>query len=127
MATLTDYLVLHDGTFTLEGHLNAKVLTFDLPADFVQGTNLAKPILAYKISPDSDEMTLQAGFNDPQRLQSNSEFHITLDSRTHRGLWEAADGSKLQPDQQNTCYFMTINGGSKVHVSDVILWFQRNV
>jgi len=125
--TITDYIVLSDGSFELDGHLDSKVFEFDLPNDFVQGTNLAKPILAYIINPLSGEVTHQAGFNDLQMLQSQSEVRFTHDARVERSLWEAVNGNKLNPGQRNTCYFMTVGAGSRARFRDVILWFQRSI
>ena len=60
-ATLADYITLQDGKKRIDGQPNALSLVFDLPSDFVKGTNKAKPILQFKI-----------GVNKPSDLTEHS-------------------------------------------------------
>ena len=128
MTTLADYVVIRDNPFEIgTGDLTQPhFFDFQLPNDYVKGTNVAKPILQFVVRGNlDDDYTYQIGFNDPQMLQSKSsvryESHNAPKSRTCT-LHEAIDGNKLNPGT-NRVYFR-INSG-KVGFSDVVLWFQR--
>ena len=127
MATLVDYIVIKDNPFEL-ATFGSEPHTFDfeLPADFVQGTGTARPVLQFVVRGNlDDDYTFQIGFNDPQELQSKSEVRYEFKNAESRifSLHEAIDGSKLKAGT-NKIYFR-VNSG-KVGFSDVILWFQRN-
>lgn len=53
MATVTDYQVLSGGGIVLDASTNDhdRTFTFKFPSNFVLGTNLAKPILAFWVTP----------------------------------------------------------------------------
>ena len=129
MASLVDYLVIKDGPFELKPGNSQEIFQFNLPNDYVAGTNLAKPILQFMVRGNlDDDYIFQIGFNDPQMLQSKSEVRYTFSDVAQSRIFsmhEAINGSKLNPGN-NTVYFRRIGTG-KVGFSDVVLWFQRTV
>ena len=127
MASMTDYQVLSDGSFELQGHLDVKPLDFTLPSDFTVGTFRAKPVLMWRVTPLSSSVRYQFGVNDPERLQSKSEGQRTYSNIANiaDGVWEAIGGEKFKAGENNSIYFMTVNASSKIRVSDVVIWYQR--
>lgn len=86
MASMTDYMVLHDGPFELKGHLDSKSVEFTLPSDFTVGTKFGKPILAFIFNPRLDDVKLHGGINT-NGLQSQSEIQLSY-IRIHRtSIW----------------------------------------
>ncbi len=130
MDTLADYVIIRDNPFDLgTGDLTQpSTFEFDLPADYVKGTHIAKPVLQFVVRGIlDDDYLFQIGFNDPQMLQSKSEVRYNFKDVPKSRIFtmhEAIDGSKLKPGK-NSIYFRIIEG--KVGFSDVILWFQRHI
>ncbi|WP_257666401.1 hypothetical protein [Parapedobacter tibetensis] len=128
MTTLADYLIIRDNPFEIgTGNLTQpSAFDFELPSDYVKGTNVAKPILQFIVRGIlDDDYFFQIGFNDPQQLQSKSEVRYKFKDVSKSRIFtmhEAIDGSKLKPGK-NRVYFRIIEG--KVGFSDVVLWFQR--
>lgn len=130
MPSLVDYIVIKDSPFELMPGNSEDFFDFNLPSDYVAGTNLAKPILQFMVRGNlDDDYTFQIGFNDPQMLQSQSEVRYSFSNVPQNRIFsmhEAIDGSKLNPGA-NRIYFRKIGVNVKVGFSDVILWFQRSV
>ncbi|MDJ0733263.1 MAG: hypothetical protein QNJ47_04110 [Nostocaceae cyanobacterium] len=130
--TLADYITLQDGTKRIDGQPNALNLVFDLPSDFVKGTNKAKPILQFKI-----------GVHKPSDLQvwvnsNNSGTNIQLDATlskhsTFRTYHEFVDGSKFKPGESNEIKFILVDhsiidtANNDITIADVALIYQRRI
>lgn len=131
MPSMTDYVVLSDGSFELDtvpasGSSDEKILTFDLPSDFTVGTNLAKPLLAYIINFVSDDGAVGIWINPEFPLRQTTRDHnLTWNNAHHAdsGLWEAILGTKLKAGAQNKIVFNLDSG--RVRFRDVVLWYQR--
>ena len=133
MASMTDYMVLHDGNFELStsptGPGDVKILNFTLPADFTVGTNFGKPLVAFIINPSSDDARVGMWVNPEgpnlQLLSSTQEQELTFSNASHhdRALWEAVSGTRFEAGQENTIVFKVWDG--RVVLRDIVLWYQR--
>lgn len=119
-------MVLSDGPFTLNDG-DTKNLDFTLPNDFTVGVNLAKPVLAFIIKPQSRNSEVGGWVNPTVSPFLASEQVISLNWNTDYhadcGLWEAIDGRKFDAGDSNRISFKSWDG--KVIIRDVILWYQR--
>jgi hypothetical protein len=133
MASMTDYMVLSDGSFDLSdspgGPGDVKRLDFDLTQNFTVGTFRAKPILAFIIRPGSGNVAVGGWVNpegpNVQLLQSTQDIALSWNTSVHvdYALWEAIDGEKFNQGGANTVFFKAWDGS--VRIRDVILWYQR--
>jgi hypothetical protein len=133
MASMVDYMVLHDGAFEIDtstgGPSDTKKLTFDLPADFTVGTNLAKPILAFLINPRSDSAQVGVWVNpegpNVQLTQSTQEMALSWSKADHfdQAQWAPVHGTKFNKGGENQIWFKAWKG--HLRVLNVILWYQR--
>lgn len=123
MATLADYQTLSDGRFTLAGNVTSKTLKFAVPSNFVFGTNKAKPVLAFKITPE-DNIQLKIDVNH-RNVMGSTNFNKSH-TRGHWTIFSATtafpEGSSF-PDDVDVTFFC--NSG-KVHIDDVVIWYQVN-
>jgi hypothetical protein len=132
MPSMTDYMVLSDGTFKVTDAFpesSQKVLTFTLPSDFTAGTNFARPVLAYIVKFTSSEGSVGVWVNPELPLkESQREQTLTWSNpkQADSGLWEVINGTKFKPGAENTVVF-AIQDAEKGTVTfrDVVLWFQR--
>jgi hypothetical protein len=129
MPTLTDYLVLSDVPFTLENPFEFKTLEFNLPDDYVKGTNFAKPIIMLQAKPLTDNVKLHVMFNSDIHVQIDAVFKLEFINvpRIDHGQWECVSGDLLFAGK-NTCRFRNFgDSSSQIRIRDVVLWFQRKV
>lgn len=136
MTTLTDYMVLHAGSFEIDstvasGPPDEKILTFNLPNDFTVGTHLAKPLLAFIVNFRSDDGGCGIWVNPefPLLASARSET-LSWNNATHldSGLWIAITGTKFKTGSDNRIVFAMQPGDSgHIRFLNVVLWFQRNV
>lgn len=135
--TIADYMVLSDGPFEIDSIPDgtvpvAKNLDFDLPRDFVVGTNRARPILQFLYGAKSGdgrfglwinvqnsafvEGTLNASFFWPERVGPEI------------ATWECFQGDLFRAGERNRLRFGFPSGwNGTLVVRDVVLWFQRSV
>lgn len=133
MASMTDYMILNDGSFELSdsprGPGDVKRLDFDLPGNFTVGTFRAKPILAFLINPISDDVRVGGWVNpegpNVQLLQSTQDIALHWGGGRHfdQALWEAISGAKFNKGGNNSVFFKAWDG--RVRIRDVVLWYQR--
>jgi len=130
MASMTDYMVLSDGSKTLDSHpsgTDRQIIDFNLPDNFTVGVNFGKPVLAFIINPQSRVSQVGGWVNPVADPFVSSEQVISLnwntDNHSDYGLWEAVDGRKFNPGGSNRIVFKAWEG--KVIVRDIILWYQR--
>lgn len=126
MPTIADYTVLSDGTFDLSSGQEKELAPFFPPDDLVPGTAKAKAILCYKARP-----LPQAPFSPQVDLKISLKFQnlnietVTIKDDSVRGLWEAFSAAELSSTVGNIFIFKSQSG--KVRISDVVLWYQRNI
>ena len=118
MATLADYIVINDGEFSLNPG-ESQTFHDDVPADVVEGTNRAKPILAFKA------WATPAGGSFEVEVNDTIIYGPTISGGDIRGLWETFPGTVLNPGITNTVQFRATN--NKIWFADVVLWLQRQV
>ncbi|MEM9152663.1 MAG: hypothetical protein AAGB19_19695 [Cyanobacteria bacterium P01_F01_bin.3] len=132
MATLADYIVLSDASFEINASFpTTKDLNFDLNNDFITGTKLAKPILAFIINPLTTDANVSITVSSgpvgsegfPQKQDTISTLRFSGELSHDQGLWEAFSGKLLTPNEPNTITFEVTAG--RVRVRDVVLWYQR--
>ena len=120
MPTIADYRVLRDSHFDLEPD-QERAFSFDLPNDLAD----AKLVLAYQarpfpLPPFAAVATVDIGFQFQQHVDT-----VTIRGETVHGLWETFPRLAVNTDITNTLIFKSTLG--KVRISDVVLWFQRDI
>lgn len=128
MPTVADYKVLNDGSFTLEQGETRKLGSFDLPSNFVRGTNRAKPILAYRakaLGSDDGALAPQARLRVSVQNGLHTLETVFLEGNGLSGQWEAFSGNFLNDIILNDVTFSLELG--RVWISDVILWYQVRI
>ena len=122
MPTVADYRVLRDSSFSLQVD-QERSLSFTLPDGFVQGTNLAKPIITFIADPtnNANNLRLEVDVND------QPIFSINLNGTVQRTVNEAISGQILNQNANNTVQFRVETGSGRVNLRSVILWYQVDV
>ena len=131
MPTVADYAVLSDARFDLSTSIgldsNLGRLTFNRPDNFVQGTNLAKPVLIYQVLPDPEcsyEVHINHPFGDsspePQRIHDKG----TIGGGRWRTVLEAIDGDLFGPGNNSLKFHVT---SGRASFADVILMYQVEI
>lgn len=115
MASLVDYMVISDGSFSLNPG-ESKTFQLTIPSNFVVGTNRARPILAFKVWATPSGGKFEIEVNDTE------VYNPTISGGDVRGLWEIFSGTILNPGITNTVQFRSTE--NKIWYSDVVLWFQ---
>ncbi|MEO1249671.1 MAG: hypothetical protein AAFW76_07505 [Pseudomonadota bacterium] len=115
MASLVDYIVINDGQFDLNPG-ESQTFTDPIPSNLIEGTNRAKPILAFKAWATPSGGSFEVEVND------NRIYSPTLSGGDVRGLWETFPGTVLNPGINNTVQFRATH--NKIWFSDVVLWLQ---
>lgn len=130
--TLSDYLTLQDGSRRFDGNPNAIDLNFQLPDDFVTGTNLAKPVIQFKYRA-RQETDLQLWIN-PDNNGSNVQIDVTFEaSSVVRSHHEFLNGNLFIPGEQNFIRFILVDhsttddNNNDIGISDVLLTYQRRI
>jgi hypothetical protein len=128
MSSLADYIVLSDSPFRLPDGLGVNDLHFTLPGDFVAGTRVARPILAYILRYESEEGEAHVWINPPSGegwVRDNADHTLTWSGGRSgdQGLWESIQGDKLDTRRENLIIFGVTKGRARFR--DVVLWFQR--
>lgn len=135
MATMADYQVLSDGPFEIDSIVDGfnpvfKTLSFDLPGNFTQGTNRARPILQFIFGALSRDGRFSYWVNVPQdRTLSTSPTgsHFWPERvGPEISTWECLQGDKFRAGARNTIVFGFAPGqNATVRIRDVVLWYQR--
>lgn len=128
---VASYITLQDEPFELSQSEVKRLKTFGLPNNFVKGTLLAKPVLTYKVHPQTVPVKYTIALNDPpgdENIPANKVIETrTLEMKVYGSLHEFVDGNKFIPGEQsdNIIDFRVILG--KAIFSDVILWFKVEI
>jgi hypothetical protein len=126
MAIIADYAVLRDGTFDLDGGQIKELEPFFPPDDLAPGTGQSKAILCYKARPlPQSPFSPQVDLKITLKFQNLNIETVRIKDDTVRGLWEAFSAAELSTTVGNVFIFSSESG--KVRISDVVLWYQRNV
>lgn len=124
MSILADYRVLSDGTFSPGPNQDFSVT---LPTNFVQGGG-HQPVLSFRLDtglPDG----LRFRIRSANALYPNfvTVFTATFNSDVAHTVHEVIDLSNLQGGVSNTIRFERLGGIGTLTISDVVLWYKRNV
>ncbi|MEJ2230013.1 MAG: hypothetical protein P8X46_02375 [Nitrospirales bacterium] len=132
MPTVADYVVLADVPFELD-RLNTPVTNtdgrfdFDRPDHFVEGLNLAKPVLFYRVLPlPSVEYFITVNLEFGQDFETPQQVHeeAQLNGQKWRTMHEPISGSVFS-QERNTIGFHVVSGLAQF--SDVVLMYQRSI
>ena len=115
MASLCNYIVVNDGSFSLNPG-ESQTFSDPIPSNLIIGTNRAKPILAFKAWATPSGGAFQIEIND------TFVYGPSISGGDIRGLWEAFPGTVLNPGINNTVQFRATE--NKIWFADIILWFQ---
>ena len=118
MATMADYVVLRDASFTLKKDDEKTLPTITLASNVSRGRGQSKPILAYVADPSDDakDLKYEIWINE-KRIETGS-----FSGGVKRGLWEVFT---FPENNDITIQFKVESGTGKVRFQDVVLWFQR--
>lgn len=123
MARVADYFVIHREPFDVEPGGESGAMVFTVHSDAVVDRADAAPVLSYQCRPLSDE---------PAALRidisGDNIEHVIVSVNTVRAMWKTFDGHLLHPGLgvDNNVKFRNTGEGS-IRVSDVIVWYQRNI
>lgn len=128
MPTVADYAVLRDTPFDIEKDGTHPPLVFFRPDNFVEGTNLAKAVLAFKCQPLNTNNSVGVTFR-VQRFAPGQEPTVmetmTLNTPTVHALWETFPAKGFGQNVSPGFEFDVLFG--RARISDVILWYQVRV
>ena len=126
MPTIADYSVLRDGSFDLDSGERKELAPFFPPSDLVPGTAKAKALLYYKARPlPQAPFAAQVHLRIILKVQNLEIEDIRIKDDSVRGLWEAFSAAELSSTVGNVFVFKSDSG--KVRISDVVLWYQRDI
>lgn len=137
--TIADYMILSDGAFEIDSVPDgvnpvAKNLHFDLPNDFVVGTNRAKPILQFifaALSTQSDSrFAYWINVEDTALVEGTRAGSHFWPERVGPEIstWEALSGELFRPGESNRLRFGFPPGWrGTARIRDVVLWYQRRI
>ncbi len=114
--TVADYQTLVDGALKVSPN-GPKTLSFTLPANFVKGTDKARPILSFKAKATNGAPTVKVELNDGQQYSLK-----VLGGGTVMTAYEVLKSSSFDTVGNNTIQFRA--EGGNVDVADVVLWYQ---
>ena len=125
MPTMADYIVIRDAPFDLVTGEERQFGAIAIPADRVPGTASAKAILQYKVRPPTSapfapSADIAVRFNGFEV----ETVKVTVD--TVRGLWETFPATVLNADSPANFVSFRVEQG-RIRISDVIVWFQRDI
>ena len=131
MPTVADYAVLTDASFELTEFMDLGAsqgrLDFHRPDNFVEGTNLAKPVLIYQVKP-GPEASYEVHINHPfgDDLPNPNRIHeaANIGGGRWRTMYEPIAGTLFQPGH-NTIKFHVVRG--EAHFADVLLMYQVEI
>lgn len=138
MPNTTTYTVLLDtaqkigggsGDFLIPPGKTSSGLRFNCPSDFVQGTNLSKPILLFRAHAIGRSfLHVHVNVNPVSQTTSNASFtcRFTGDHDLMMSLHEALNGADFNPGEENLIHFSLKADFGELWISDVILWYMRS-
>lgn len=128
MPDLASYHVLRDTPMNLSPFGNDEVdVNFNPPNDIIRNSNALRPVLSYRVDPSNNANGLVfevfiRQLNGVDKLVSK----FTLTGTVSRTVFEVVNGSDIHTGNQKVIF--RINGGTgSASVSDVIMWFHRDI
>lgn len=126
MARNTHYHVLQDGpTSITEG--NSLVLSWNPSNDIVLDSQTLSPVLSYRADPSNNANNLN--FKVAMQNQTGGNIPVgsfTLSGTVSRTVFEVLTRSGITKDSMR--FIFEVGGGvGNVSISDVIVWFHREV
>jgi len=123
MARVADFFVVRRETFDVEPGGESGAMVFTIHSDAVLNHADAAPVLSYQCRPLSDDSAVLR-----IDVSGDSIEHVTVSVNTVRAMWKVFDGHLLHPGlgADNNVKFRNTGEGS-IRISDVIVWYQRNV
>lgn len=131
MPTVADYVVLRDGSIELSRGESFDTRPFFRPDGFVEGTDLAKAIIAFKVQPlpvvtSSGTFSPHADINISKLLVPPEPVaSISLADGTLRAYWESFPATGFGVNVGTRFSFSLSKG--RALFADVILWYQVRV
>jgi len=122
MKTLADYQLIRDTVIALGAGEN-QAFEFVLPDDAVASGHSKRPVLAFFADPSGDASSLRLVAN----MNGAEIFSYRYSGGVGRGHWEAFTHDHLRIGASNTLQLSVPSGTGRMNVSDIILWYQRNV
>lgn len=118
MPEIADYLHLEDGRFTLPNNDDGvnREYSFPLPLDTSTNSRGVLTFVARRSNPGA--LTYTITLNGAEEISDNTQ---TESSR--RAIQEVVSGLRAGT---NTLVF-EVSGSGTLQVSDIVLWFQRNI
>jgi len=127
MAEIADYQIITKGPFTLAESNPKKDLPFDLPVNI---STSAGGVLGFVVADVSGALFGAAASVTFQILANNNKLtEYTLKTGTICSLLEtfAGGGGNLKIGSNTIRFEVTKSNLAGLKISDVVLWFQRNV
>jgi len=122
MTTLADYMLIRDSSFSVRAG-ESKDFEIELPRDAVSSSFSKRPILAFFVDPSADSKNLQLAVD----MNGAEIVNYSYKGGVGRGHWEAFTHDHLRIGDANNIRFAVVRGTGTLNISDVILWYQRNV
>lgn len=123
MPIIADYRIIQDVSFSVDIN-REESFEFGLPGGVrVEGNN-QRPVMAFVYDPSSnaDNLRLEVSVNG-ELIESISN----INSGIVRSHWEVFGGDILNTTDDNRVTFHVEGNEGNIRVSDVILWFQRDI
>ncbi|MEM7545511.1 MAG: hypothetical protein AAF367_08250 [Pseudomonadota bacterium] len=122
MVHIVDYKVLRDAPISISGGQSKEVGSFLPPSDIVNSSGSQRAVLHYLVSVNASNSILRI---DLKFANVKIKEHIFADQGT-RGLWEVFRPGFLGDGPVNNTFDFECLAG-QVTISDVIVWYQRNI
>jgi len=125
MAEIADYQIITKGPFILEENNLSKNLSFTLPVSLAPS---AGGVLGFVVSKVASGILAPSAVTLDIFANNNKLTSYSLKTGTICSLLETfvGEGGNLKTGS-NTFKFTAAKGGPPVTITDVVLWFQRNV
>lgn len=123
MARIADYFVVRRAPFDIGPGEESAAMKFTIHSDLAANRTDAAPVLSYQCRPLSDQpATLRID------ISGDNIEQVTVSVNAVRAKWKTFDGDLLHPglSADNNVKFRNTGSGS-IRISDVMIWYQRNV
>ena len=120
MPRIADYSVIRDSSFEIRtgGDID-RSFDFSLYEGFHRGS---RSILAYVVDPEANVSGLKLRIS----VNGTSVKEATFSSNSYQTLHEVLSANLLRVGS-NTIDFRIISGSGNINVSDIVLWWQRDI
>lgn len=129
MSILADYRVLGDGKITPSLAIAGAVHDYSvlLPTNFLQATEHL-PLISFRLDTGLPTgLTFRIRTSNTLFATFVTAFTATYNSDVFHSVHEVINLNSLQGGVANTIRFERVSGTGTLDISDVILWYKRNV